>query len=95
MRGAHKAEFQDISLEIAVQGCLGKPISHGVYDIGKSDNSPTKQDNHSITFGGNESQHKNILATTVVAFGSRFTKRTLSVEDDFLVLGANEVIDNV
>lgn len=56
---------------------------------------PAEQDHDCVALGGDESQHKHILAATIVALGDRFPQRTLGVENDFFMFRANKVIDNM
>ena len=56
---------------------------------------PAKKNNNCITFCRDEAEHKDVLATAVVALGDSLTQRTLCVQDDFLMLGSDKVIDNM
>jgi len=56
---------------------------------------PAEQNNDSVAFGWDETKHKNVLATTVVALGGGLSKRAFGMQNNFLVLGANEVVDDV
>jgi len=49
---------------------------------------PTQKYYDSVTLRGNEPQHENVLATTIITFGSSFAKRALGVQNDLLVLCA-------
>jgi len=99
MSGAQRAAFQEMSLDIAAQGWLrnGNAISlvSCADERSSRNHSPTEQDNNRITFGRNEAKHKHVLAATVVALGCGLAEGALGMQDDFLVLGTNEVIDDV
>ncbi len=56
---------------------------------------PAKQYDDRIALSGNKTQHEDILAATHIALRSRFAKWTLCVQNNFLVLRANKVVDNV
>jgi len=57
--------------------------------------SPAKEHDDRVALSGNETQHEDVLAATRIAFGGRFAKWTLCVQDNFFVLCANKVVDNM
>lgn len=61
----------------------------------RAEHVPTQENNDSITLGWNESQQEDILRSAVVALRSRLAQRRICMKGDFLVLGSDEVVDNV
>jgi hypothetical protein len=57
--------------------------------------TPAEENDNSVAFRRDEAKHKNIFAAAVVALRRCLAKRALGVQDDFLVLGTDEVIDDV
>lgn len=93
MRGAQRAAFHEMSLEMAAHGCLFGRQSNEV--INCHDYIPAKQDDDGIALGGDETKHEDVLASTIVALGRRFSQGALGVKDDFLVLCSNEMVHYV
>lgn len=58
-------------------------------------NLPAQQHYDGVTFGGDEAEHEYVLRAAVVAFWRGFSERALSMQNDFFMFGANEVIHNV
>lgn len=56
---------------------------------------PAEQDDDCIALGGNESEHKHILASTVVALRNRLPKRALGMENDFFMFRTDKVINDM
>lgn len=56
---------------------------------------PTEKYDHGIALCRDKTEHKYVLATAVVAFGYGLSKRRLCMQNDFLMLGSNEMVDNV
>ena len=56
---------------------------------------PAKKNNNCITFCRDEAEHKDVLATAVVAFRDSLSERALAMEDNFLVLRAHEMVHNM
>ena len=56
---------------------------------------PAKKNNNCITFCRDEAEHKDVLATAVVAFGDSFAQRGFSVQNDLLMLCAHKVVDDM
>ena len=56
---------------------------------------PTKKHDYGITFRRNKSKHKNILASAVVAPGDGFSKGTLRMQNNLLVLGTDQMVHDV
>ena len=57
--------------------------------------SPAKEHDDRVALSGNETQHKDILAATRITLRSRFAEWTLCMQDNFFVLCANKVIDDM
>ena len=57
--------------------------------------TPTEENANRVTFSRDEAKHKDVFAAAVVALGRCLTERALGVQDDSLVLGTDEVIDDV
>lgn len=56
---------------------------------------PAEQDHYCVAFGWDESKNEDILRSTRVTFGRRFSQRTLSMQSDFAMLGSHEMVDDV
>ena len=56
---------------------------------------PAKKNNNCITFCRDEAEHKDVLATAVVALGDSLSEGALAMEDDLLVLRAHEMVHNM
>ncbi len=56
---------------------------------------PAQQNDDGIALCRNESQHKDVLTSTIITFGRRLSQRALGVQNNFLVFRANKVIDDV
>lgn len=56
---------------------------------------PAQQHDDGITLRRNEPKHKDVLTTAIVAFRRRLAKRGLGMQNDFLMLSAHEMIDNM
>lgn len=66
-----------------------------VKPCGTEAHAPTKEDNNRVTFRWNEAEHEDVLAATVVALRCRLAERALGMQDNFLMLGTDQVIDDV
>ena len=95
MSGAHSAAFHDISFEIAAHGCLKTRQNQSCTALGSLDHAPAEKYDDGVALRGDEAKHEHVLAATVVALGCRFSKRGLRMQDDFLVLSAHEMVDDV
>lgn len=56
---------------------------------------PTEKHNDRITLCRDEAEHKDVLATAVIALGNGLAQRTLCVQDNLLMLGSDEMVDNM
>ena len=56
---------------------------------------PAQQNDDGIALRRNESQHKDVLTSTIVTFGRRLSQRALGVQNNFFVFRADKVIDDV
>lgn len=56
---------------------------------------PAEQYDNSVALGGDESKHEDVLAPAVVTLRNRFSERAVRMKDDFLMLRADQMIDNV
>lgn len=56
---------------------------------------PTKKHNNGIALGWDESKQKDVLAAAVVTLECSLAKGRESMENNLLVLGANEMVDDV
>ena len=56
---------------------------------------PAEKYDHCVALCGNETQHKHVLASTIVALRDGFSKRRLGVQDDLLVFRAHKVVHDV
>lgn len=56
---------------------------------------PTEKYNNRVTFCRNEAEHKDVLATAVIALGDGLAQRALCVQDDLLMLGSDKMVDNM
>jgi hypothetical protein len=56
---------------------------------------PAEENDDGVALGGDEPQHENILASTVIALGGGLPQRTLCVENDLFVFSAHEMVHDV
>jgi hypothetical protein len=100
MSGAQRAAFQEISLEMAAHGWLCKKRGDNQLCMNSVLNNvcgdaPAEENNNGVTFRRDETKHKNVFAAAIVALGRCLAQRALCVQDDLLMLGTDEVIDDV
>jgi hypothetical protein len=56
---------------------------------------PTEEDYHGVALGRNKSQHENVFASTIITFWYSLAQGTFLVQDDLLMFGPNEMIDDM
>lgn len=56
---------------------------------------PAEEDDNRVRLCRNESQEEDVTTATVVALEDGFTKRALCMKCDFLMLGSDQVIDDM
>ena len=70
-------------------------MEYSAYVIRWTQDSPAKEHDDRVALSGNETQHEYILAATRIALRTRFAEWTFCVQDNFLMLCANEMVDNM
>lgn len=61
----------------------------------EKEDEPAEKDDDGIAFGGDETEGKDVLRSTRVALGCSLSERRFGMQRDLLVLGANEVVNDV
>ena len=59
------------------------------------EDSPAEQNDDGVALRGDKAKHENVFAAAIVTFWRGFSQGALSVQNDFLVFSAHEMVDDM